>query len=233
MEKNLKKQPRDRTQVSCIAGGFFTSWAIREPHERVCIYICITELLCCTLETNIRVSIILRIFFFKLTFTVVLFYVERPTLSPEHIINVRWGILFSVAQQQWLSNAILSSSNLLAQSIYHFDIYTFNVGFLKLFIWLHWVLLAAWRLSLAAVSGGCSFAQASLVAVHGLQSVQASVAAEGGLSSTGTVVRLLRLSCFQVCGIFLDGGLNSSIVPALAGGFLSTVLPESPNTYSF
>ena len=23
-------QPRDRTQVSCIAGGFFTSWAIRE-----------------------------------------------------------------------------------------------------------------------------------------------------------------------------------------------------------
>ena len=24
-------QPRDRTQVSRIAGGFFTSWAIREP----------------------------------------------------------------------------------------------------------------------------------------------------------------------------------------------------------
>ena len=23
-------QPRDRTQVSCIAGRFFTSWAIRE-----------------------------------------------------------------------------------------------------------------------------------------------------------------------------------------------------------
>ena len=26
-------QPKDWTQVSCIAGGFFTSWAIREPHE--------------------------------------------------------------------------------------------------------------------------------------------------------------------------------------------------------
>ena len=25
-------QPRDQTQVSCIAGGFFTSWAIREAH---------------------------------------------------------------------------------------------------------------------------------------------------------------------------------------------------------
>ena len=24
-------QPRDRTQVSCIAGRFFTNWAIREP----------------------------------------------------------------------------------------------------------------------------------------------------------------------------------------------------------
>ena len=23
-------QPRDQTQVSCIAGGFFTSWAVRE-----------------------------------------------------------------------------------------------------------------------------------------------------------------------------------------------------------
>ena len=26
-------QPRDRTQVSCIAGGFFTSWATREAQE--------------------------------------------------------------------------------------------------------------------------------------------------------------------------------------------------------
>ena len=26
-------QPRDRTQVSCIAGGFFTIWATREAQE--------------------------------------------------------------------------------------------------------------------------------------------------------------------------------------------------------
>ena len=26
-------QPRDWTQVSCIAGGFFTSWATREAQE--------------------------------------------------------------------------------------------------------------------------------------------------------------------------------------------------------
>ena len=28
-----KAQPRDRTQVSCIAGGFFTSWTTREAKE--------------------------------------------------------------------------------------------------------------------------------------------------------------------------------------------------------
>ena len=26
-------QPRDRTRVSCIAGGFFTSWATRKAHQ--------------------------------------------------------------------------------------------------------------------------------------------------------------------------------------------------------
>ena len=29
----LSSQPRDWTQVSCIAGGFFTSWATREARE--------------------------------------------------------------------------------------------------------------------------------------------------------------------------------------------------------
>ena len=29
-------QPRDRTQVSCIAGGFFITWAIREAHQGSC-----------------------------------------------------------------------------------------------------------------------------------------------------------------------------------------------------
>ena len=28
-------QPRNRTRVSCIAGGFFTNWAIREVHTMV------------------------------------------------------------------------------------------------------------------------------------------------------------------------------------------------------
>ena len=37
--------PRDQTQVSCIAGGFFTFWAARAAP------LFLTELLCCTPET--------------------------------------------------------------------------------------------------------------------------------------------------------------------------------------
>ena len=32
-------QPRDRTQVSHIAGGFFTSWATREVHKYIYMHI--------------------------------------------------------------------------------------------------------------------------------------------------------------------------------------------------
>ena len=36
-------QPRDRTQVSHIAGGFFTSWATREVHISIgmCVCVCV------------------------------------------------------------------------------------------------------------------------------------------------------------------------------------------------
>ena len=32
-------QPSTRTRVSCIAGGFFTSWATREAQKNVCMYV--------------------------------------------------------------------------------------------------------------------------------------------------------------------------------------------------
>ena len=41
--------PRNRTEVSCIAGRFFTNWAIREPLYIECIYI---ESLCCIPESS-------------------------------------------------------------------------------------------------------------------------------------------------------------------------------------
>ena len=32
-------QPRNRTSVSCITGGFFTSWATKEAPSYVCMYV--------------------------------------------------------------------------------------------------------------------------------------------------------------------------------------------------
>jgi len=54
---------------------------------------------------------------------------------------------------------------------------------------------------------GCS-AQASLVAVHGLQGTLASVAAALGLWTTGSVVVARGVSCSMACGIFPDQELN-------------------------
>ena len=39
-------QPRDWTQVSCIAGGFFTSWATRETHWRLKVVVMLTKRYC-------------------------------------------------------------------------------------------------------------------------------------------------------------------------------------------
>ena len=67
------------------------------------------------------------------------------------------------------------------------------------------------RLSLVGASGGCSPA-----AVHGLLTVVTSLIAERELQAhgfqwlqhVGSVVVVHRLSCFAVCGIFLDKGLD-------------------------
>ena len=68
--------------------------------------------------------------------------------------------------------------------------------------------------SLVSANGGYSLAAvlgllivvASLVAKHGLQGRQASVAVAPGLQSTGSIVVVQRLSCSTACGIFLDQG---------------------------
>ena len=71
-------------------------------------------------------------------------------------------------------------------------------------------------LSLTVVNGsysqvvvhGLLIEVASLVAEHRLESMQASVVADLGLQSTDSVVVVHRLSCFMVCGIFLNQGSN-------------------------
>ena len=36
-------QPRDWTQVSCIAGRFFTTWATGEAPVYMCVYVCVFQ----------------------------------------------------------------------------------------------------------------------------------------------------------------------------------------------
>ena len=56
-------QPRDGTQVSCIAGGFFTSWATRETQENwswihsLCYYLQMDVLLCYIYYFKIKISL--------------------------------------------------------------------------------------------------------------------------------------------------------------------------------
>ena len=57
-------QPRDQTQVSCIAGGFFTSWAMREDSKIwVTFFISILSLL----WSRTKPAISLRIKFYLLS----------------------------------------------------------------------------------------------------------------------------------------------------------------------
>ena len=62
------------------------------------------------------------------------------------------------------------------------------------YFWLHWVLIAAYRLPLVVESTGSRHA-GSVVAVLGLQSL-------------GSVAVEYSLSCSMACGIFPDQGLN-------------------------
>ena len=95
--------------------------------------------------------------------------------------------------------------------------------FLRLFIyliffWLHWVFIAASRLSLVVVSvGGYSLAEVyyGLLICGGFcrcrawaLGMLASLVAARGLYITGLVVVVHRLSCPVVCGIFPDQGSN-------------------------
>ena len=51
----------------------------------------------------------------------------------------------------------------------------------------------------------------SLVAAHGLLIMLASLVAEHGLQSSGSVVVAHRLRCPVACGIFLDQGSRSNL----------------------
>ena len=64
-------------------------------------------------------------------------------------------------------------------------------------------MVAVLRLSLVVVSGDCS-----LVAVHGLLIVVASLVAEHGLERAGPVIVACRFNCPEACRIVPDRGWN-------------------------
>ena len=74
-------------------------------------------------------------------------------------------------------------------------------------------------------------AVASHGAEHRLQGLWASVAAAGGLWSTGSVATAHRLSCFLACGIFPDRGLNLCLLHWKADPLLLSHQGGSPYLY--
>ena len=111
------------------------------------------------------------------------------------------------------------------------------------YFWLPWVITAAYRLSLVAVSRGCF-----LVVVHGLLTSAASPVAECGsrllgfqqLQRVGSVVVAHRLRCLtegrisvpRITGGSQKVGSQFSVSPALAGRFL-TIGPPGKSLFYF
>ena len=95
--------------------------------------------------------------------------------------------------------------------------------YLFIYLWLHWVFIAAHGLSLVAVSGGYSllwctgFSLRWLLLLRSMGSrrtgfsscgARASVVVTRGLWSTGSVVAAHGISCSVACGIFPDQSSN-------------------------
>ena len=101
--------------------------------------------------------------------------------------------------------------------------------FLSFYFWLHWVFIAACRLSLVAASGGFSCCGAQALGVR------ASAVVAWGLSSCGSQALEHRLSSCGaqlLCSMWdLPGPGLKAMSPALAGRFLTSVPPGKSLTY--
>ena len=59
--------PRNWTRISCIAGGFFTSWATRETHKCVCMY----------MYTHTYVYIYMYVYIYTHIYTYIYMYIHN------------------------------------------------------------------------------------------------------------------------------------------------------------
>ena len=87
-------QPRDRTQISCIAGGFFTSWAIREAPTVYIFYVKVRFPVTSTLYSHkYEIKIFKALKFFK--FIISLGCAGSSLLHMAFSSYKEWGLLFS------------------------------------------------------------------------------------------------------------------------------------------
>ena len=110
---------------------------------------------------------------------------------------------------------------------YMLQISTFIVLILSSF-WLCWVFVAAPRLSLVAVSGGCSSLGCVGFSLQWLLLLRSTGSRHAGFSSCGSRALEHRLSscgawAYLLCGMWdLPGPGIEPVSPAVAGGFLTT-----------
>ena len=119
----------------------------------------------------------------------------------------------------------------------HGEIFFFLINlFIYLFIyfWLHWVFVAACRLSLVAASGGYSSLRCVGFSLGWLLLLWSTGSRRMGFSSCGSQGLERRLSscgarAWLLCGMWdLPGPGLEPGSPALAGGFLTTAPPGKP-----
>ena len=100
---------------------------------------------------------------------------------------------------------------------------SFLFFFSFIYLWLHWVFIAARGLSLVAASGGYSSLSCAGFSLRWLLLVQSTGSSRTGFSSCCSWALLL-------CGMWdLPGPGIEPVFPALAGGFLTTVPPGKPS----
>ena len=93
-------------------------------------------------------------------------------------------------------------------------------SWISFFFWLHWVFVAGLRLSVVAVSGGCSFLQCVVVSLRWLLLFQSM-----GSGHASSVNAACRLSFPEAYGILVLCPGIEPVSPAFQCGFLTTGPP--------
>ena len=133
------------------------------------------------------------------------------------------GFIHSFFQNIFRSQPFPSTSTESPSCLFKNNVFVY----LFIYFWLRWVFVAVRRLSLVAVSGGCSPLWCPGFSLRWLLLLWST-----GSRCAGSVVVAHRLSCSM--GLWdLPGPGLQPFSPALAGGFLTTASPGKSPTFSY